>query len=223
MCNINSTHRMTESNMPRFPSITLIVATTPSLGIGYQGSLPWRTLSQDMAFFKRVTTRVPGQAEPCDMHNAVIMGRKTWESIPGRFRPLSRRINIVVSRNPASIEKIEGGSQISDMLLSVGSIEEGLRKLRMREGHVGRVFCVGGAQIYNEVMKMNCTERILRTKVMKEYECDVFFSGKEVFAGKNGWTQCEEAELDAWAGEEDVGVVKKEPDVDFAIEMWEKR
>ena len=213
---------ITEPDMPRFHQITLIVATTPSLGIGYQGSLPWKALSKDMAFFRRVTTRVPDQSEQSTMHNAVIMGRKTWESIPQKFRPLSKRVNVVVSRNLAGIEETECVSRIGVTPLSASSIAEGLRMLQMREKHVGRVFCIGGAQIYNEVMKMDCAERILRTKVMEEYECDVFFPGEKVFAGKDGWTQCSSAELDAWVGEEDVGAAKKEGEVNFAIEMWEK-
>ncbi|GME40804.1 hypothetical protein GTA08_BOTSDO00586 [Neofusicoccum parvum] len=94
---------------PRIP-LTLIVAATPSLGIGANGALPWPPLKKEMGYFARVTKRVPATpVAPAGgpvRKNAVIMGRKTWESIPPRFRPLKDRINIVVSREPG---KIVGG------------------------------------------------------------------------------------------------------------------
>lgn len=212
--------------MPRnVAPITLIVAATPSLGIGYQGSLPWQALRGDMAFFKRVTTRVPSatdsaqQGEPHDRLNAVIMGRKTWESIPEKFRPLSKRINVVVTRNPSSILVRHDESKL---VLPVHSVEEGLEKLRLGDSHVGRIFCIGGAQIYSEVMRLECADRILRTKVFEEYECDVHFPQKEVFASQAGWAKSEDSELDDWVGEENVGAVQEESGVAFAIEMWKK-
>lgn len=78
----------------------LIVAATEDLGIGFQGTLPWR-IPKDMAFFKHVTTHVPRDFNGPSGRNAVIMGRVTWESIPPRFRPLPDRFNIIVSRNPS--------------------------------------------------------------------------------------------------------------------------
>lgn len=73
-------------------SLTLIVAATPSNAIGRNSSLPWR-LSQEMAYFARMT-----KGEETHAKNAVIMGRKSWEGIPKKFRPLPGRINVVVSR-----------------------------------------------------------------------------------------------------------------------------
>jgi dihydrofolate reductase len=76
---------------------TIIVAATVSNGIGIVresvASLPWR-LPKEMAYFARVTT-----AAPPGTRNAVIMGRKTWESIPEKFKPLRERKNIILSRD----------------------------------------------------------------------------------------------------------------------------
>ena len=72
--------------------LTLIVAATKSNGIGQNGRLPWR-LPQEMAYFARVTSNAPE-----GKRNAVVMGRNTWESIPTKFRPLPRRLNLVISR-----------------------------------------------------------------------------------------------------------------------------
>ena len=70
--------------------LTLIVAMDEDGCIGRGNELPWR-LSSDMARFKRLTEG--------DGFNAVIMGRKTWESLPTSFRPLPERLNIVMSRD----------------------------------------------------------------------------------------------------------------------------
>jgi dihydrofolate reductase len=73
--------------------LAIILAATTKGGIGKDGQLPWH-LSKELAYFARVTTNAPD-----GKMNAVFMGRNTWESIPDRFRPLSRRINVVISRN----------------------------------------------------------------------------------------------------------------------------
>ena len=73
--------------------LTIIVAATLNNGIGQNGRLPWR-LSKEMQYFARVTSNAPEGSV-----NAVLMGRNTWESIPKKFRPLPKRVNVVVSSN----------------------------------------------------------------------------------------------------------------------------
>lgn len=74
--------------------LTIIVAATKSNGIGQNGHLPWK-LSKELKYFARVTSDAPEGKQ-----NAVIMGRNTWESIPTKFRPLPKRLNIVLSHSP---------------------------------------------------------------------------------------------------------------------------
>jgi dihydrofolate reductase/thymidylate synthase len=73
-------------------SFSVIVAATQRGGIGLKGQLPWKSLPTDLKAFKKITSGT-GQ-------NAVIMGRKTWDSIPVQFRPLAGRISIILSRSP---------------------------------------------------------------------------------------------------------------------------
>lgn len=93
------------------PPLTLVVATTPitshtdpsalRLGIGHSGTLPWPRIKSDMSFFARITTR-PSLQAPNTM-NAVIMGRKTYDSLPDRFRPLPKRLNVIITRDESGL------------------------------------------------------------------------------------------------------------------------
>jgi dihydrofolate reductase len=84
--------------------LTIIAAVTRKNGLGVNGTLPWK-LPKEMAHFRKATLALGNpQKESNDdtvnpPMNAVIMGRKTWESIPPGFRPLKGRINVVVSRS----------------------------------------------------------------------------------------------------------------------------
>jgi len=145
--------------MPPPKPLTMIVAATRSLGIGSNGNLPWR-LKNEMAYFARVTKRVPDGSHA---KNAVLMGRKTWESIPPKFRPLQNRINIVVSRTVTSLP---------DALLAT-SVEEALQ-LAEKE-NVDRVFVIGGAEVYRAAMEHPHAQNVLLTRIDTEFDCDTFF------------------------------------------------
>ena len=106
-------------------TIGLIWAQSTSGVIGRDGSIPW-ALPEDLAHFKRLT-----------MGHTVVMGRRTWESLPVRFRPLPGRRNIVVSRNPDY--RAEGAA-------ADDSIEAGLGE--------GQTWVIGGAQIYHLAMPL---------------------------------------------------------------------
>lgn len=102
------------------PFIVIVAATASSLSIGRHGKLPWR-LAQDMLYFKNVTTNTTTKGRM----NAVIMGRRTWESIPQKFRPLSNRLNVVLSRNP----KIRQELGIPQEVCVFSSLQEALAEL----------------------------------------------------------------------------------------------
>lgn len=104
-------------------TLALIWAQSTSGVIGRDGGIPWQ-LPEDMARFKELT-----------MGHTVVMGRRTWESLPARFRPLPGRRNVVLTRNPHY--RAEGAEVITssdDMLV-------------MRDTWV-----IGGAEIYHLAM-----------------------------------------------------------------------
>jgi dihydrofolate reductase/thymidylate synthase len=147
------------------PNLSVIVATTQKGGIGKDGALPWK-LPEDMAHFKKVTlATVAGKS------NAVIMGRKTWESIPEKFRPLAGRINVVLSRKAAEPDFV---SPYSENVLTASSVANALEKLGARSD-VSEIFAIGGEAVYKEALELPTCTRIFVTRIAKDIECDAFF------------------------------------------------
>lgn len=107
--------------------LILIAAVARDGAIGRAGLMPWH-LPQDLAHFKRTTLGCP-----------VVMGRKTWESLPPRFRPLPGRRNVVVTRNPAW--QAEGAE-------AAASLDAALERLRDQ----ARVFVIGGGELYAQAL-----------------------------------------------------------------------
>ncbi|GIL72324.1 hypothetical protein Vretimale_3991 [Volvox reticuliferus] len=96
--------------------LQLVVAATPSLGIGNNGTLPEWRLPGDMAYFRELTSRTRNPSR----QNVVIMGRKTWESIPTKFRPLKGRLNIVLSRAFSAEDKYVSAADENSSAVSNG-------------------------------------------------------------------------------------------------------
>lgn len=146
--------------------------------------------------------------------NIVIMGRKTWDSIPLRFRPLKDRVNVVITR---AVE-----SPAADKAVKVGSFDAALR-LAEKMGSDRRNFVIGGAQIYEEAFQRVETKRILLTRVLTDFECDTFFPVHLNEDGKaEGWERVSKQALDEWVGETVAEGVQEENGTKYIFEMWER-
>ena len=111
-------------------NISLIVAISENQVIGKNNKLAWN-LPDDMNYFSSITSG-----------HSVIMGRKNWESIPNKYRPLPNRRNIVVTRNKNyKAEKAE----------IVGSIEKAIKISRNNSDE--EIFIIGGGEIYKDSFK----------------------------------------------------------------------
>ena len=141
------------------PKIYLIVATDARGGIGSSGKLPWN-LPGDMSFFQKTTIK----SSNVQFRNMVVMGRKTWESIPEKHRPLQGRKNVVITKNK-SYKAAEG-------VIVAHSFEAAMNQIDER---VADVFIIGGASIYELAFKKSRIDGIYLTKVKKEFKCDRFF------------------------------------------------
>ena len=143
-------------------SFNVIVAADRDRGISKDGELPWH-LPGDLAHFVAVT-RGDASAPPGERANAVIMGRKTWDSIPARFRPLSGRLNIVVTSNPGL--DVPAGALVASGLPQA---------LDLASARARDVFVVGGGEIYEQALNRPDCGRIYYTRVDGSFGCDTFF------------------------------------------------
>ncbi len=125
----------------------LIFARARNGVIGKDNAMPWH-LPEDLAHFKRVT-----------MGHPVIMGRRTWDSIPGKFRPLPGRRNIVITRQ--ADWAAEGATR-------AGSLEEAWA---LCDGDAD-AWVMGGAQIYAQALPMAATAMV--TEIDADFEGDAF-------------------------------------------------
>lgn len=146
--------------------INMIVAKTPKNGIGMNGSIPWR-LREDLKRFRTLTTN-----NDSGKINAVVMGRKTFESLPNG--PLKGRINCVLTRN-AKDHYIN-----CDSVYKFDDYEKCIHFLEIMDS-VGDIWIIGGASIYEAALKStHKVSRIYTTEVYTDVECDTFFPEFEV-------------------------------------------
>jgi dihydrofolate reductase len=131
--------------------LKLIYARAANGVIGLNNQMPWH-LPEDLAHFKRTTLGCP-----------VLMGRKTWESIPAKFRPLPGRANLVITRQPNW--QAEGAHVVH-------SLEEGLT-LALAHCPEGKdLWVMGGAEIYAQAAPI--AEEAVVTEIEADYEGDAF-------------------------------------------------
>merc|ERR1711874_126451 len=106
------------------------------------------------------------------MKNAVLMGRKTWESIPDKFRPLRDRINIVLSRGSQVVTDTcptGGDSQV----ITCPSFQAAVAKIDTDlSGLVETCWLIGGRSVYEEGLNNERVDRVYLTNIMKKYDCD---------------------------------------------------
>ncbi|KAI9339671.1 dihydrofolate reductase-like domain-containing protein, partial [Obelidium mucronatum] len=151
----------------------VVAAAAHNNGIGSNGGLPWR-LKGDMLFFQRVTTLL-GVGEGQTAQNVVIMGRRTWESIPLKFRPLPGRVNMVLSRS-------EEFRRSNPEALVFSSLDDAIAHAKtvtlVAANSHGEIIVIGGASVYAETLARNDCGYVFLTKVTvpeeKKIEFDAF-------------------------------------------------
>lgn len=132
--------------------VKLIVAKASNDVIGKNNDLIWR-LPADMRFFTQTTTG-----------HVVIMGRRNWDSIPLKYRPLSNRINVVVSRNTGFSD--DGCVVFNDLQQAVSNYKNDETK---------DVFIIGGGQIYREALDKKLVDVMFVTHIDQAFDGDTWF------------------------------------------------
>lgn len=134
-------------------NFAIISAMDQKRGIGKDNRLPWH-ISADLKHFASVTNK-----------GTVIMGRKTWESIPEKWRPFKERLNIVISR---------GEVDLPEGVLLAHSLDEALM-LAEKTNPIGKAFVIGGASLYAESIGHKLCNELYITEVDGIFDCDAYF------------------------------------------------
>lgn len=201
--------------------LAVVLASTPEGGIGNEGALPWEPLKEDMREFHKLTTTVVGNSKTATVStsdestlssapsldplgvldvaprrfNAIMCGRRTWESLPRRSRPLAGRLNIIVSatlfetrnsiplssgedvRGPRPLhhcdhEDLFSSEQLSNPIVFRSFLDAVEFLQRQTYMDIDRCFVIGGARMYEECVQHPLCQRIYWTRVLKEFPHD---------------------------------------------------
>jgi dihydrofolate reductase len=132
------------------PSFSAIFARTPSGGFGRSGTLPWHVPS-DLKRFKTIT-----------QGNVVVMGRKTWDSLP--IKPLPRRDNVVLTRSAC-------GERLDDSTIAL-TLEDCIERRMLADGGK-KWFIIGGAELIHTCFRLGLISELHLTTLKSDVDCDV--------------------------------------------------
>ena len=144
-------------------SIKIIVAYGARREIGLGNEMPWR-LPEELAWVSKTTRGVTSPSK----RNAIIMGRKTWESIPQQIRPLKHRLNVVVTSSAKSIH--DENDDLTTSPSFYGAIEM-VRKM----SDIETIFIFGGATLYQQALDAHLVDQVLATEIDASFEADTYF------------------------------------------------
>jgi dihydrofolate reductase len=165
----------------------VVVAADLDWGIGKAGGLPWPKLRTDLRHFKQLTTTASA-----GRRNAVVMGRKTWESTEVARRALPNRLNVVMSRGPYEVPPGVVTASSLGAALAVPDVE--------------RVFVVGGAGLLVEALAHPDLGAVYLTRIAARFGCDVAMPDLDA----RGFAAT------AWEGAQEV----EEAGLRYAIARW---
>ena len=132
----------------------IVLAADLDWGIGKDNTLPWPKLRGDLQHFKRITsTASEGR------RNAIVMGRKTWESKEVAGKPLPNRLNVVVSRQALELPPGVVLAHSIDEALAVGGVES--------------IFVVGGAGLLRSAIDRPDLRFVYLTRIDQRFDCDI--------------------------------------------------
>jgi dihydrofolate reductase len=145
----------------------IILAVDEKNWLWKKNKLPW-SLPSDMKYFTDITTRT----EKLWKINAVIMWRKTWESIPIKFKPLKNRVNCILTKK---VLKNNIYSSLDNSVLYFSILEHCFFELDLKS-NIENIFVIWWANLYNQVINHPNLDKIYLTKIKWDFNCDVFFN-----------------------------------------------
>ncbi len=176
--------------------ISLILAVDNKNGLWKNWKLAW-DIPEDIKYFQKITLKTKDK----NKINAVLMWRKTWESIPSKFKPLIWRLNCILTKN----KKLFSNTLKKNNTKWYSSISTCIKDLE-KNNNIEKIFVIGWAFFYNEILKYNCLKKIYITKVFWDFNCDIFFN----------WIP-NSFELKSKSD------MKKENNIKFNFEIWKRK
>lgn len=140
----------------------IIVTHTQSYGIGSNGNIPWH-LPSELQFFLNQTINTTTKTK----QNIVIMGRKTWDSIPHQYRPLRDRFNIVITNSPQTIGE-------SDTHICLTSFDDAIKYSKKNEELYECCYIIGGSSIYKAALECPKIRFLYGTTIKYPHKCDTY-------------------------------------------------
>jgi dihydrofolate reductase len=156
-----------------FPAFDVVVAVDQAWGISQGNELPWPKLKGDLAHVRALTDDAPA-----GKRNAIIMGRRTWESKQAGQKPSPRRLTVIVSR---------GSLEVPEGVIAARSLTEALYRAGTHED-VERVLVMGGAQLFRDALDHPRLRFVYVTRLAQTFECDAHLPGLEPLVPDAGWT-----------------------------------
>ncbi|KAI0981637.1 hypothetical protein GJ496_006809 [Pomphorhynchus laevis] len=150
--------------------INLIFACDIRNGISKNNVIPWN-IPKDLKVFRETTLSAINTSHQLKK-NVVIMGRKTWEAIPVKHRPLKYRYNIVISNILSALEDECKPDYICN------SLQKALSWIQQENNfeRISKVFVIGGSRLYNECLVHPNIGLIFCTQILKDFKCDNFIN-----------------------------------------------
>ena len=152
--------------------VNIIVALDKKFGISKNGVIPW-FFKEDFDHFSKTTRNTNDKNKV----NGVIMGSKTWFSIPDKFRGLGSRYNIILSNNMTSNDLDKSNITRSKAIIKKSLIEA--VDFCNNEDNIENIYIGGGSSIYEESIKLGIVDECFITHIGDDYECDNFFPIEE--------------------------------------------
>jgi dihydrofolate reductase len=149
---------------------SIIIACTIDGGIGLNNQIPWN-IKEEMQLFRKITADINCYIKK----NAVIMGRKTWESIPNK--PLKNRINIIITSDPLSIKTNH------ENIFVFNNLDDAFSYCRDNI-YIDKVFVIGGKSLYDLCLNTHKyskdIENIHLSIIKQKYKCDTYIDFRKI-------------------------------------------
>lgn len=153
---------------------SLILACTINGGIGKDNTIPWN-IKEDLKLFQDITTHIDYNLHSIKK-NAIIMGRKTWESLP--YKPLKHRLNIIISTKPKRI------NTYNNCNIAIFNNLDNALNYCYNDISIDNVFIIGGKSLYDLCLFNPLYSKYLKyihlSVVPKKYICDTYIDFKKI-------------------------------------------